>query len=86
MEKWQQISTKIYKHLRKKNATKKCTTFMWHFLESDLCLTRENFVIERAQTLFFACIKKAKHEEKAFFINFILHHTVHFVVLFCVML
>ena len=38
MKKRSKISSKMYKHLRNKKCNKKCATFMWYFLESDLCL------------------------------------------------
>ena len=63
MEKCNKISSKIYKPL----CNRKYTTFMWHFLESDLCLTSGilSYIEDINFTLRF--YKEKTHTQKQFF-------------------
>ena len=91
MEKRNKISSKMYKHLRNKKCNKKCATFMWYFLESDLCLTRGIFSYIEDINFTFPMYKDNKTQRKGnFFINLTMqkavHFVVHFVVQFCALL
>ena len=77
MEKYNKISSKIYKHLVhqkvqqkvQKKCIKKCTIFMFHFLESDLYLKSGisllvALILDRGHKLYYSLVKRKQNTKK----------------------